>query len=575
VRAGRRCIGFSGTNGTSDLLPVGFEQCDLPQTHETNAAVDALLKRQRCATDPLPATDTSAQLTALMALTPRPRVLIDRGALLDDDAAVVAQQWWDMWQSASVGDDVAVPVEGVVYYDHSNTRRIWTGASTAAGEGEAFAMSPLAQRLERCAVYLDDNHTRGVDVVLPWGTHAAVTLGRDVTRDAFAQACKRMRRLDGGKGPTQPPQTLVYVAPAEVLRQLGNGPPTPESVLRWTYANSKRANLAHLTAWADHEVVDRCKRRTMAWTQDDVDSLSTLYGGCQRARTFRALANTPRYATVDGVSERMVSVGGDHIVTCYRPQADDTMRTQTLDEEQERELEQELQDERQVDRPPRCIPHPPAAPTWRLDRHVPTLHHVFEMQRAFPGPDADVPVDLRRVFVTAEFQQVCARVHCSRPDYDPHASPGTPVHTSYARAPLYVLVDEQTGAIVALSLEEAEHAYKQLRHTPSRRYALRLVGQRLREAATYPRMTLDETPSLCVPQQRHVKRQPVGVTVLTGGTWYSRPRHAPTVRRWCTEGNALGRRYVEGWLACNGSVEWVAGSEVEGCLCGWGFRDGG
>ena len=77
---------------------------------------------------------------------------------------------------------------------------------------------------------------------------------------------------------------------------------------------------------------------------------------------------------------------------------------------------------------------------------------------------------------------------------------------------------------------------------------------------------LDETPSLCVSPQEKVEPQSVGVTVLTGGVWYSNGGGGDVVRRWCDERS--GRQYVEGWLACNGSAEWVEGSEVEGYLCG-------
>ena len=47
ARAARHCVGFSGTNGSKGVLPVGVEQCDLEFVLKTNDATDAVLRRQQ------------------------------------------------------------------------------------------------------------------------------------------------------------------------------------------------------------------------------------------------------------------------------------------------------------------------------------------------------------------------------------------------------------------------------------------------------------------------------------------------------------------------------------------------
>lgn len=58
---------------------------------------------------------------------------------------------------------------------------------TPDGVEEPFASSPFKQRLGECLVFLDDEHTRGTDLVFPKLARAAVTLGRRVTKDRLVQ----------------------------------------------------------------------------------------------------------------------------------------------------------------------------------------------------------------------------------------------------------------------------------------------------------------------------------------------------------------------------------------------------
>lgn len=58
---------------------------------------------------------------------------------------------------------------------------------TRDGMVEPFHSSPFSQHLERCIIYLDDEHTRGTDLKLPSEFRAVVTLGFKVTKDRLVQ----------------------------------------------------------------------------------------------------------------------------------------------------------------------------------------------------------------------------------------------------------------------------------------------------------------------------------------------------------------------------------------------------
>ena len=77
----------------------------------------------------------------------------------------------------------------------------------------SFALSPYADDMSMCLLYLDDLHTRGSDFRLPLNARALLTLGKGMPKDKFLQACMRMRQI--GKG-----QSLSFVASKEVHRSL-------------------------------------------------------------------------------------------------------------------------------------------------------------------------------------------------------------------------------------------------------------------------------------------------------------------------------------------------------------------
>lgn len=55
------------------------------------------------------------------------------------------------------------------------------------GRIEPLQTSPFAKQLEACYVFLDEAHTRGIDLKLPLSYRAAVTLGPSITKDKLVQ----------------------------------------------------------------------------------------------------------------------------------------------------------------------------------------------------------------------------------------------------------------------------------------------------------------------------------------------------------------------------------------------------
>ena len=109
------------------------------------------------------------------------RVFLDVGAqVLDLSSCQVAK--------ARLG--LCSDCEGAVYFNEDDELMVLT----KDGNRRSLISSPLARRLDRCVVYLDDAHTRGTDLNSPNGFWAAVTLGPKVTKDRSIQG---MREVSG------------------------------------------------------------------------------------------------------------------------------------------------------------------------------------------------------------------------------------------------------------------------------------------------------------------------------------------------------------------------------------------
>lgn len=173
-------IGFSGTNDTQSLLPLSIKQDDLPELRKTNAMVLTTLLKD-CNREYVCATDESGRnltvpglLSLISAQDPHTQVLIDVGAqILDMENESVATLWLEIVQDA----------KAAVYFDAAHVARVRDREGNCAD----LVTSPFYGRLENCLVYLDEAHTRGIDLAVPTGFRAAITLGPRLTKDKLVQ----------------------------------------------------------------------------------------------------------------------------------------------------------------------------------------------------------------------------------------------------------------------------------------------------------------------------------------------------------------------------------------------------
>lgn len=175
-------VGFSGTNDSRQTLPLTVEQLDLPEQNHTNALVlEHLLRAENSAVDIPPrggASNTDAQvlLKLVTHLDRSTKVILDVGAqVLELSNLEVAKTWLAM-----VLDDHA---RAVVFVDDQHNICV----VDRSGRVEALQTSPFAQKMDACLVFLDEAHTRGIDLKLPVHYRAAVTLGMGITKDKLVQ----------------------------------------------------------------------------------------------------------------------------------------------------------------------------------------------------------------------------------------------------------------------------------------------------------------------------------------------------------------------------------------------------
>ncbi|KAI0076422.1 hypothetical protein K474DRAFT_1755904 [Panus rudis PR-1116 ss-1] len=336
--------GFSGTNDNRYILPTSIRQRDNPDQLDTNARVLTLLllpenNQYRCMQGRFYEPCTSKEfIDVVLQQVPEIRVLLDVGAqVLDLHNEALASYW------LSRRPDLLA----AVFFNETDDLTV----ITQDGSTEALASSSYAQQLDRCLVYLDEAHTRGTDLRLPVGTRAAVTLGPKVTKDRLVQGCMRMRLL--GRG-----HSVMFFAPPEIDRSI-------RAIGRVLPARSIEAK--HIIDWSIHESIEDIKRNVPHWAQQGVEF------------ERRKAVNWNSDATIDLASLRQgwLQPGSRTLEEMYSPHTDPSilheayniphLRHRLLElelvvspdefmEEQEREVNHEVEQERDVERPTKIIP---------------------------------------------------------------------------------------------------------------------------------------------------------------------------------------------------------------------------
>ena len=357
--------GFSGTNDSRKTLPVDVQQLNLPEQAHTNALVlEHLLQPENCVAL-IPQQNESSSSDAEMLLrivarkVPPVKVILDVGAqILELSNLEVAREWLKIMPDQS-------EAQAALFFDDDDELSVIDRQGHVV---ESLQTSAFAKQLDVCLVYLDEVHTRGIDLRLPDNYRAAVTLGANLTKDRLVQgkslenaevtaanchaACMRMRKL--GKG-----QSVLFCVPPEIQTRIlaqksEAGGINVLDVLNWAITETWTDMRRSMTLWAvqgqrfEHQRglwddVRKAGKPQMSrvdaerFLEDEAQSLEQRYR--PRPDTVTCIDETSQNKTLKLIKERCHDFDGLEF------------GSSKLQEEQERELSPENEQERQVQKP--------------------------------------------------------------------------------------------------------------------------------------------------------------------------------------------------------------------------------
>lgn len=179
----QRTTGFSGTNDSRVTLPLSVKQLDLPEQNHTNALVLEYLLQPENSVTFIPVqndeskSDAQLLLETVAKLDPQVQVILDVGAqILELTNQQLATQWLNMLPKNG-------PIQAIIFVNDSDEICVLD----RSGRVEPLQTSPFVRQTEACFVFLDEAHTRGIDLKLPLNYRAAVTLGPAITKDKLVQ----------------------------------------------------------------------------------------------------------------------------------------------------------------------------------------------------------------------------------------------------------------------------------------------------------------------------------------------------------------------------------------------------
>ncbi|KAJ5703356.1 hypothetical protein N7493_011745 [Penicillium malachiteum] len=334
-------VGFSGTNDSRKVLPLDVSQLDLPEQTHTNALViQNILGKENSVSyttrsvDP-GKSDTEGLIDQILNLRPSVRVILDVGAqFLELNNEGVAKY---LLSQLSVRDEARrstrrssqtateTSVQAVVFVNDNDEISV----VDHSGLVEPLQISPFARQMEVCFIFLDEVHTRGIDLKLPMNYRAAVTLGPKITKDKLVQALRG-------------PSTRSKIDVLEVLQ--------------WAVVETWTDMRHNISLWAVQG--SRYERQRPLWNkiftgesssitpeqveeflEEEYETIEDRYSPC-RDNVPASEAEGESNARLDLIDQRCEEFGNtDHDAA-------------TFQEEQERELAPEIECEREVERPP-------------------------------------------------------------------------------------------------------------------------------------------------------------------------------------------------------------------------------
>jgi hypothetical protein len=359
--------GFSGTNDSRHLLPLFVTQLDLPEQKHTNALVLEHLLKPVNGVELMSASlpeqqisDAEHLLSAVLRLDPPVQVILDVGAqILEYDNLGLAKEWLKLSDNSK---------EAVVFVNDADELCV----VDRKGRVDSLQTSPFISRMSVCLIFLDESHTRGIDLKLPLDYRAAVTLGAHLTKDRLVQACMRMRKLGQG-------QTVVFCISPEIQakitenkkRYADNTDIRVADVLLWSISETHAETLRSMPLWAvqGERFVSQAKIWKAMRNESGKTSLSKAEAEHLLEEEAQSIEHRYRPLQDEGRASRFANTADPDLKRindrCLEFEGLNT-NASALQEEQERELSPEIEEERQIQK----------APPGNAARH--TLHKDVE-----------------------------------------------------------------------------------------------------------------------------------------------------------------------------------------------------
>ncbi|RFU32830.1 hypothetical protein B7463_g3489, partial [Scytalidium lignicola] len=409
-----RTTGFSGTNDNKMMLPLTIKQDDLPTLQQTNAEVLTYLLQDRNRKYNLAASQgkrlSEEQLLKKINAN-EIRVLIDAGAyILEMDNVSLVKAWLD----------IDIQAKGAVYFGVDN--RAWVQYRGGKAAVPLLA-TPFAENLDECLVYLDEAHTRGIDLKLPQKAKGALTLALGQTKDHTVQAAMRLRLL----GITQ---SITFFAPPEVHQSIID-------VCKLRYRDV--VNSSHVITWLLEQTcnsiehtqklylaqrADFCRRTNSQW-----ENYKFLTDPNHREIYLKVIQHPERQSLEElyGCIVDSQSIFSQELLFPQMREFMDKLRKQALralsknkydipsgaleEVEQERQIEFQVEEVRQVQKPTRYKPLTFPGLNRAVSHFVDTGHftgkdgykHAFEaLAHTNIGQKYDIQWTSSRLFVSVE-----------------------------------------------------------------------------------------------------------------------------------------------------------------------------
>jgi hypothetical protein len=371
VTTSARTTGFSGTNDNKMMLPLTIRQDDLPSLHQTSAEVLTYLLQDRNREYHLVAREGKrlSEREILENLKRQKiRILIDAGAyILEMGNEDLVKAWLE----------IDTEPQAAVFFGADN--RAWVRYRGTKASVPLLATA-FVDNMDNCLVYLDEAHTRGIDLKLPQHSRGALTLALGQTKDHTVQgkhaprtpeipiliqfsAAMRLRQLSTTQSLSFFAFPETHQSILDVCKMKDNDKIDSSHVVRWLLEQTCRAN-EQLQNLYFSQGADFCNRITAEW--ENAGFLSNVQDRCAYVKvlqhpeqqTLKQLYGSRKEYTQCPSSPRTTFWQTQNLMDelnnqrCAATSNLNSLHSSALEEvEQEREVEFQVEEVREVQKP--------------------------------------------------------------------------------------------------------------------------------------------------------------------------------------------------------------------------------